>query len=196
MLAILLCQNLNAEPSRPIQHLMDERASLFDVGMHNLRLYLHSYRDGFTGISPGTAKYDWSPNRLEVSAVYVLTPERIRQLSEQEEKERSVGEVAEERCEWVLLTIRRWLDLDGDETVSPYLSSRLRSIFSHEGEMYSDGTDAVVRELQNILVLVGSVMYREGKPDPESDFNPVNTRLTCKQMLADEDVYFSKEPLP
>jgi len=86
ILLIIGTTNVNAEPSRSVEWLMDEPASLFDIGMIQMRMAnqnqwtpelikkisKHNLKEKDTGL--GSVVYNWEKNTIDIGAYFIGEP--------------------------------------------------------------------------------------------------------------------------
>ena len=139
ILPIAVC----AEPSPAIQKLMNEPASLFDLGMHNLNDHL-AYAFPAKGINVTVANYDYSRNRIRISRSETLD---------------SGQDFAKSICETYAQEIKGALGVhDGDKLIL----NTIGSFFAHDGYENKKTPKNIGIEIRNITEIEVILFCRGG----------------------------------
>jgi len=122
-----------AEPSPTVQYLMDEPASLFDLGMKSLN---YSLSEGMKDVDV-FAGYSWEENRIEITVYDVEVPDTIP------------NEKA--RCAKLVEQVKRHLAVVNGKT--PMKISGLGIYFSHTGYKNTKQPKNVATDLDAITTI-------------------------------------------
>lgn len=180
----LLCANVvYAEPTPTIKYLMNEKASLFDIGIIRLEMRFDSFckseSEYFKSIVPdlspqyspaSTVLYDWDGNRIIMCMTIFLSSQ--------------ISFDKLQACSKLIFNLIRTdmgVNYDKGTDLAPNLTPPVVEMFSHQGYQQINAPHILLNELKNIIDITLQFVVMPNKPF-----------YTCKGKLYGTELLFSQ----
>jgi len=171
-------QIICAEPSETIKYLINEPASLFDLGLYRLNKELLKVSIGCTAkdaplVRSISAEYNWELNRIEINIRYIYGAKKLPQNL----KKIITYDINQQK---------NYLNIDSS-TGKPFgQQSYLKKYFTHLGYKNKDMPKDLGKKLDHITVFIVKVYGLEAYgPEPKEE-------LVGWSPLLDKNIYWSE----
>jgi hypothetical protein len=139
-----------AEPDSTVRYLMNEPASMFDLGMLKLKRDLDDWlKDPHVNVF---VSYDWNTNRIEIKVSDTKDVYKIKKY-------------ARNWCDETICEIKRLLDVNCStgKPLLPKMGSLLYDYFTHAGYVNKGGPKDPGGKLDNIVNITVGTYWGDGK---------------------------------
>ncbi len=158
----------HTEPTPAVRHLMNEPATLFDLGMLRLQQKFRKIALDDFDLVFAVVSYDWDTNRIKITAF--ASTEKIKTV-----------EGRKQGCRKVLKEIKQDLGIDLETGRPKGPNSFVSNLFSHVDYSRRGWPSDLVDELDNMVELTARV------------FGQTGTGALCRSTLLGTEILFTKQ---